>query len=278
MHKFDYDLLVIGSGPAGQKGAIAAAKLGKKVAVIDREDMIGGVSLHSGTIPSKTLREAILYLSGLEQRAFYGRDYTLKDKINHKDLQVRMKKVLEREVEIVRDQFRRNRVHLRNGTAQFLDPHTLDITSEQGHDRITGEHILIACGSRPANNPNVPVDGVRIFDVDQMKLQTALPREIIIVGAGVIGLEFAAMFAALNIEVTIIEQRDEILGFVDNEITERLSYHMRNLGVIFRLGGKNDLGGSVRRRTGWWPTWKATRKSAETACCTRWGGRPTPIC
>jgi NAD(P) transhydrogenase len=238
MRKYDYDLLVIGSGPAGQKGAIAASKLGKSVAVIDREDMIGGVSLHSGTIPSKTLREAILYLSGLEQRAFYGKDYTVKDKINRNDLRLRVRRVLHREIEVIRSQFRRNQVVFLNGTAQFVDPHALEVTSDEGQSRVTGENILIACGTRSAHNPKVPIDGAKIFDVDQLGLLEVLPQHTIIVGAGVIGLEFAAMFAALNIKVTVIEQRDEILSFIDDEITERLRYHMRNLGVTFRLGEK----------------------------------------
>lgn len=238
MRRFDYDLLVIGSGPAGQKGAIAASKLGKSVAVIDREDMIGGVSLHSGTIPSKTLREAILYLSGLEQRAFYGKDYTVKDKIDRNDLRLRVRRVLHREIEVIRSQFRRNQVVFLNGTAQFVDPHTLEITSETGQIRITSDNILIACGTRSAHNPRVPIDGTKIFDVDQLRLLEDLPQQTIIVGAGVIGLEFAAMFAALNIKVTVIEQRDDILGFIDDEITDRLRYHMRNLGVTFRLGEK----------------------------------------
>jgi NAD(P) transhydrogenase len=236
MSKYHYDLLVIGSGPAGQKGAIAASKLGKSVAIIDREDMIGGVSLHSGTIPSKTLREAILYLSGLEQRAFYGKDYAVKDRINRNDLRVRIRKVLDREIEVIKDQFKRNHIKFLNGTAQFINPHLLEITSDAGHSRVSAEHILIACGTRPAHHPEIPVDGVKIFDVDQLRLLEELPREVIVVGAGVIGLEFAAMFAALNMKVTVIEQRNEILGFVDHEITERLQYHMRNLGVTFRLG------------------------------------------
>jgi NAD(P) transhydrogenase len=238
MSNFDYDLLVIGSGPAGQKGAIAASKLDKKVAIIDREDMIGGVSLHSGTIPSKTLREAILYLSGFEQRAFYGKDYTLKQKINRNDIRVRIQKVLRREIEIIKDQFKRNDVDFINGTAQFIDEHTLEVTGGAGQTRVSGENILIACGSRPSHNPTVLVDGRKIFDVDQLSLIEKLPKEIIIVGAGVIGLEFAAMLAALNMRVTVIEQRNEILSFVDKEITERLLYHMRNLGVVFRLAEK----------------------------------------
>jgi NAD(P) transhydrogenase len=250
MHSHQYDLVVIGSGPAGQKGAIAATKLGKSVAVIDRKDMLGGVSLHSGTIPSKTLREAILYLSGLEQRAFYGKDYSLKEKINQNDLRLRIRKVLDLEIQIIKDQFKRNGIKMINGTAQFIDTHTLEITSDLGKTRVTGEKILIACGTRPAHNPNVPVDGKKIFDVDQLELLEEIPKEIIIVGAGVIGLEFAAMFAALNIEVTVIEQRDEILDFVDKEIVERLSYHLRNLGVVFRLGEmvisvELDLNGQV---------------------------------
>ncbi len=238
MSEYQYDLAVIGSGPAGQKGAIAASKLGKRVVLIDKKEMIGGVSLHTGTIPSKTLREAILYLSGFAQRAFYGKDYTLKEKIQQKDLEVRMQKVLQRESEVIRDQFKRNDVEIQHGTAHFIDEHTLNIQSESSERILTSKNILIAVGTRPAHNPQVPVENDLIFDVDQLRTLRDLPREAIVVGAGVIGLEFAAMFATLGIEVTIIEKRNDFLDFVDREIVERLRYHMRNLGVIFRLGEK----------------------------------------
>src|SRR5215813_7726871 len=238
MDSASYDLVVIGSGPAGQKGAIAAAKLGKRVAVVDRKEMVGGVSLHTGTIPSKTLREAILYLSGFQHRTFYGRDYSLKDTIEIDDLAFRVQTVMAREVEIVRAQLKRNGVTTYNGTAKFADPHTLEVESADEKTVLRGEHILIACGTRPAHSPTVPLYGKRIIDSDQIRNARKIPKELIVVGAGVIGLEYASMFTALNIRVTIIEQRPTILDFVDREMVEALYYFMRQRGATFRLGEK----------------------------------------
>ncbi len=233
-----YDLLVIGSGPAGQKGAIAAAKLGKKVAVVDKKNRIGGVSLHGGTIPSKTLREAILYLTGFRQRSFYGSDYTVMQHISTRDLRDRVNTVVEREMQVVRAQLRRNHVETIDGWARFVDPHTVEVESENGPQRISGSFILIACGSRAAESPNLPLDAEKIHDASELQLADALPREMIVVGAGVIGIEYASMFAALGLEVTIIEGRPTILDFVDREIVERLVVYLRNLGTVFRLGEK----------------------------------------
>ncbi|HMF09462.1 MAG TPA: Si-specific NAD(P)(+) transhydrogenase, partial [Thermoanaerobaculia bacterium] len=233
-----YDLVVIGSGPAGQKGAIAAAKLGKRVAIVDRRERIGGVCLHTGTIPSKTLREAILYLSGFGQRAFYGRDYTVKDEISVADLASRVQMVTHRELEVIRAQLKRNRVTAVDGTASFLDPHRLEVATSNGAALLTAEHVLIACGTRPAESPTVPVDGRRILNSDQLLNLDRLPREMVVVGAGVIGLEYASMMTALNIKVTIIEQRPTILDFVDREMVESLYYFMRQRGATFRLGEK----------------------------------------
>ena len=234
----DYDLAVIGSGPAGQKGAIAASKMGKRVAMIDRKEMVGGVCIHTGTIPSKTLREAILYLSGFRERSFYGRDYTVKDEISISDLSFRVQAVLAREVEVIRAQLKRNRVELIPGTARFLDPHALEVQGIAGATQLTADNILIACGTRPAHSPTVPLDGRRIIDSDQLMNAERFPRELIVVGAGVIGLEYASMITALNVKVTIIEQRPTILDFVDREILEDLDYFMRQRGAIFRLGEK----------------------------------------
>ena len=235
-----YDLLVIGSGPAGQKGAIAAAKLGKRVAIIDRRESVGGVCLHTGTIPSKTLREAILYLSGFGQRAFYGKSYSLKDEISVADLGLRVKSVISREVEVVHAQLKRNHVTSLYGSARFLDPNTLEIESLTETIRVRGDHVLIACGTRPAEHSSVPCDGVRIIDSDQLISLEKLPRELIVVGAGVIGLEYASMMTAMNIKVTIIDQRPTILDFVDHEMTDALLYFMRQRGATFRLGEKVD--------------------------------------
>jgi len=238
MNENHYDLVVIGSGPAGQKGAIAAAKLGKRVAVIDRQEMIGGVSLHTGTIPSKTLREAVLYLSGFRQRSFYGKDYTLKENISISDLAFRIETVLERELAVVRAQLHRNGITTIYGTARFLDAHTIEVETIEGPVILNSDYVLIACGTRPAHSPTIPFDGKRIIDSDQLRQVEKIPREVIVVGAGVIGLEYASMLAALNIQVTIIDQRPTVLDFVDSEIIEALGYHMRQQGAIFRLGEK----------------------------------------
>ncbi len=236
MNDSQYDLIVIGSGPAGLKGAIAAAKQHLRVAVVDRRDMIGGCSLHLGTIPSKTLREAILYLSGVRQRTFYGMDYTVKENISAEDLKFRVHAVLARETEVVRAQFRRNGVTMIDGHACFADPHTLEVDTGDGARELHAEHVLIACGTRPAQSPTVPIDGKRIFNSDQLLELDTIPRELIVVGGGVIGLEYAAMFTALDTRVTLIEQRPTVLDFVDHEITEALMYHLRERGVTFRLG------------------------------------------
>jgi NAD(P) transhydrogenase len=232
----NYELAVIGSGPAGQKAAIAASKLGKKAVVVDRPGRLGGVSLQSGTIPSKTLREGILYFTGFRQRSFYGRSYHLKDDVSVGDLAFRVNTVRTRQGEVVKDQLRRNQVRVIEGLARFADPHTLDIESDAGSSRITAEHILIACGSRPAHNPMVPVDGKKIVDSDQLGALESLPRELIVVGAGVIGLEYASMATALGARVTVIEQRPTILDFADREIVETLTYWMRESGATLRLG------------------------------------------
>jgi NAD(P) transhydrogenase len=234
-----YDLVVIGSGPAGQKGAIAAAKIGKRVAIIDRKEMVGGVCLHTGTIPSKTLREAILYLSGFQQRSFYGRDYSLKDSVSVADLAFRINTVMAREMEIVRAQLKRNGVTTYHGAAQFVDPHTVRVESADGGTALlSGDFILIACGTRPAHSEAVPLDGRRIIDSDQLVSAERLPRDLIVVGAGVVGLEYASMLTALNIKVTIVEQRPTVLDFVDRELVEALLYSMRQRGATFSLGEK----------------------------------------
>ena len=232
-----YDLVVIGSGPAGQKGAICAAKLRKKVAIVDRGARLGGVSLHTGTIPSKTLREAILYLSGFRQRSFYGSDYVLQEIISMPDLSRRVTKVREHELEVVRNQLRRNGVTVLEGSARFTGPNALSVETNEGSRTIKAENVLIACGTRPARHPDIPCDGKCIFDSDQLiALDVEMPRSAIVVGAGVIGLEYASMLTALNIKTTVVDQRPTLLDFVDREIIDALTYHMRVRKTIFRLG------------------------------------------
>ena len=232
-----YDLAVIGSGPAGQKGAIAAAKLRKRVAVIDRRDMVGGCSLHLGTIPSKTMREAILYLIGIRQRTFYGADYRAKENISALDLSQRVDVVLQREIDVVKAQLKRNGVTTINGMARFTDANTIEIEAADGTSTtITADTILIACGTRPAENPLIVTDGQRVFNSDQLLHLPLIPRELIVVGGGVIGLEYAAMMTALGTRVTLIDQRPTLLDFADHEIIESLCHHLREEGVTFRLG------------------------------------------
>src|SRR5262245_13276815 len=238
MDNTTYDLVVIGSGPAGQKGAIAAAKLGKRAAVIDRKGMLGGISLHTGTIPSKTLREAVMYMTGFRQRAFYGSGYCLKERIGKEDLSVRVRAVQERELEVVRHQFRRNEVKVIQGSARFLDQRSIAVTTDAGEVSLTAEKVLIACGTRPARDPMIPFDGRTVIDAGELERLADIPKELIVVGAGVIGIEYVSMCAALGVHVTVIEQRQEMLDFVDREIVEQLQYHLRNLGVILRFGEK----------------------------------------
>ncbi|MGB6431612.1 MAG: Si-specific NAD(P)(+) transhydrogenase [Candidatus Acidiferrales bacterium] len=233
-----YDLVVIGSGPAGQKGAIAAAKLGKRVAMVERGDMVGGVCIHGGTVPSKTLREAILHLTGFRHRSFYGSDYNVKSRVSIKDLASRVNQVVDRETGVVRDQLRRNDIDLFSGTARFLDPHSLQVDGEDQAQIINAEYVLIACGTRPARHPDIPFDGKQILAGDQFFQMDEIPKEMIIVGGRVIGLEFASMLTALGVVITLIEQRPAVLDFVDAEIVEALCYHMRFQGAIFRLGEK----------------------------------------
>lgn len=238
MEAHEYDLVVIGSGPAGQKGAICAAKLRKKVAIIDRKRAIGGVCVHTGTIPSKTLREAVLYLSGFRQRTFYGRGYVLKDRIAMSDLIFRAQAVMAREIEVIKAQLRRNYVATLEGEARFADPHTIEIRGEDGSQLVRGQHILLACGTRPAHSAEIPIDGKRIFDSDQLHELDEIPRDLLIVGAGIIGLEYASMFATLGVKVTLLDQRPILLDFVDREIVESLCFQLRQLGAVFRLGEK----------------------------------------
>jgi NAD(P) transhydrogenase len=233
---YDFDVLVLGSGPGGQKAAIAAAKLGRRVAVAERRHMIGGVCINTGTIPSKTLREAVLYLTGLSQREIYGQSYRLKDDITVADLAARTQHVIGREVDVIRNQLSRNRVKVLSGTARFTDPHTLSVVDESGRTaQVTAEKVVIAVGTRPARPNTVDFDDETIIDSDGIIHLERVPRSMVVVGAGVIGIEYASMFAALGTKVTVVERRDRMLEFCDPEITEALKYHLRDLAVTFRF-------------------------------------------
>jgi NAD(P) transhydrogenase len=234
---YDFDVLVIGSGPGGQKAAIAAAKLGRRVAIIERKDMIGGVCLNTGTIPSKTLREAVLYLTGLDQREMYGQSYRVKDEITIADLAARTQHVVGREIDVVRSQLSRNRVATMTGTGYFIDPNTIEVDDGDGRTRrATAEKIVIATGTRPARPASVDFDERTVIDSDGIVHLQSVPRSMVVAGAGVIGIEYASMFAALGTKVTVVEQRDRMLEFCDIEVVEALKYHLRDLAVTFRFG------------------------------------------
>jgi NAD(P) transhydrogenase len=234
---YDFDVLVIGSGPGGQKAAIAAAKLERRVAIVERKDMIGGVCLNTGTIPSKTLREAILYLTGLDQREMYGQNYRVKDEITIADLAARTSHVVGREMEVVRSQLSRNRVTILTGTGSFADPHLVEVDDGAGRPRrVSADKIVIATGTRPARPASVEFDARTVIDSDGIVHLKKVPRSMVVAGAGVIGIEYASMFAALGTKVTVVEQRDRMLEFCDGEVVEALKYHLRDLAVTFRFG------------------------------------------
>jgi NAD(P) transhydrogenase len=238
--EYDFDMLVIGSGPGGQKAAIAAAKLGRRAAVIERRQMVGGVCINTGTIPSKTLREAVIYLTGLNMRDLYGASYRVKTNITVQDLLSRTQHVIGREIEIIRSQLFRNHVELLHGMGSFVDPHTVAICAPDGRveRQVTAEHIVIATGTKPARPSSVDFDEKRIVDSDGILNLERIPDSMVVVGAGVIGIEYASMFAALGSRVTVIEQRDKMIDFCDDEIVEALKFHLRDLSVTFRMGEK----------------------------------------
>jgi NAD(P) transhydrogenase len=227
-----YDLLVIGTGPAGQKAAIQAAKLNKKVGIIERKTVVGGVCINTGTIPSKSLREAVLYLSGFRQRNIYGSEYRLKKKVTIEDLAFRANHVIKHEIQTVQDQMDRNQVDMFFGSAGFLDPHRLRIQRNDGALELTSDFIVIAVGTEPARPPDVPFDDKTIIDTDGLLTLKRIPDSIVIVGGGVIGTEYASILAALGIPVTLIDKRPRLLEFVDVEIVETLQQRMKDLGVI----------------------------------------------
>jgi NAD(P) transhydrogenase len=234
---YDFDVLVLGSGPGGQKAAIAAAKLGRRVAIVERREMIGGVCINTGTIPSKTLREAVLYLTGLSQREMYGQSYRLKDDITVGDLTARTQHVIGREVDVIRSQLSRNRIKVLVGTGRFHDAHTITVTDETGHEaKVSAGKIVIAIGTRPARPASVDFDDRTIIDSDGIIKLERVPQSMVVVGAGVIGIEYASMFAALGTKVTVVERRTRMLEFCDLEVIEALKYHLRDLAVTFRFG------------------------------------------
>ena len=247
-----YDLIVVGSGPAGKRGAIQAAKLGKDVLVVEKNFRVGGVSVHTGTIPSKTLRETVINLTGWRERGFYGVNYRVKKNISAEDLKTRLNMTLGHEIDVLENQFARNAVETIQGDAAFADDKTITVTDHTGsQQKFTADKFLLAVGTKPYKPDHIPFDGEQIIDSDDILALEKLPRTLTVVGAGVIGVEYATIFSALDIPVTVIDPRDPIMEFLDHELTSELVHELKDRKVIFHLGctveniEKNDIGQCV---------------------------------
>src|ERR1700719_1891738 len=230
-----FDLIVIGSGPAGQRAAIQGSKMGKHVGLIERREVIGGVCINSGTIPSKTIREAVLHLSGYYYQNVYGVNYRVKEKISMADLAFRVQHVIKTEIDVIQAQLSRNNIELITGLATFTDPHTVRFQNSRGAQAYSSEAIIIATGTKPACSPKVPTNGRNIVDSDQVLDMPEIPKTLIVVGGGVIGVEYTCMFAALGVRVILVEKRPRLLEFADSEMVEALSYNLRDHRVTMRL-------------------------------------------
>jgi NAD(P) transhydrogenase len=234
-----YELVVIGSGPAGRRAAVQAAKLGKSVLVVEGRKRVGGVSVHTGTIPSKTLRETVLNLSGWRERGFYGRSYRVKQHIDGADLGNRLGQTLQHEVDVLEHQFQRNGVRTVSGFARFVDPHHIEVTApDESELIIEGDRFVIAVGTQPFRPDYIPFDDKVIIDSDTVIEEPHVPRSLVVIGAGVIGIEYATIFSALDVAVTLIEPRDTFLDFVDREIIAEFTHQLRDRGMAIRLGAK----------------------------------------
>ena len=230
-----YDLIIIGSGPAGQRAAIQGAKSGKRVALIERREVVGGTCINSGTIPSKTMREAVLHLSGFLYQSIYGVSYRVKEKITMADLAFRVQHVIKTETDVTLAQLTRNGIEVLTGCASFVDSTHLRVDSSRGMSDCEARVIIIATGTKPATSPKVPINGRTIINSDQILQTPNIPKTLIVVGGGVIGVEYASMFAALGVRVILVEKRPRLLEFADAEIVEALSYHLRDSRVTMRL-------------------------------------------
>jgi NAD(P) transhydrogenase len=234
-----YDLIVIGSGPAGQRAAIYGSKLGKKVALVEMREVVGGACINTGTIPSKTMREAVLHLSGYNYKSIYGMNYRVKERITMADLAFRVQHVIKTEIDVTEAQLHRNNVEMLVGVASFVstspDQTVVQVTNSKGATLYSAKNVLIATGTKPACSAKVPINGKSIINSDLVLDLPALPKTMIVVGGGVIGVEYTCMFSALGVRVTLIERRPRLLEFADQEIVEALSYHLRDSRVTMRL-------------------------------------------
>ncbi len=230
-----YDLVVIGSGPAGQRAAIQGAKSGKRVALIEQREVIGGVCINTGTIPSKTMREAVLHLSGYNYQNIYGVSYRVKEKITMADLAFRVQHVIKTEIDVTQAQLARNGIEVLTGVASFKSSNSVLVSGTRGSSEANAEKIVIATGTKPANSDKVPINARTIINSDQILEMPSIPRTLLVVGGGVIGVEYTCMFSTLGVRVTLIEKRPRLLEFADSEIVEALSYHLRDHRVTMRL-------------------------------------------
>jgi NAD(P) transhydrogenase len=230
-----WDLIVIGSGPAGQRAAIQTAKFGKRVALIEKLEVIGGAAINTGTIPSKTIREAVLHLSGYQYQSIYGVNYRVKEHITMSDLSFRALNVIKTEIDVIHAQLSRNGIEVITGTARFVDPHHIQVNNSRGTADYEAGHIIIATGTKPAESPLVPFNGKTIINSDQILSMPEIPKTMLVVGGGVIGVEYTCMFATLGVRVTLIEKRPRLLEFADAEMVEALCYHLRDRRVTLRL-------------------------------------------
>jgi len=233
-----YDLIVIGSGPAGEKGAAQAAYFGKRVAVVESAPHVGGAGINTGTVPSKTLREAALYYSGLQQRGLYGIDYSLKENMSVTDFMHREHIVVNNERKLIEDNLSRHHITLIHGEASLKDAHIVRITSSSGEREIHGDILLIATGSSPFHPEGIPFDANLIYDSDTILRMNRIPKTMAVVGAGVIGTEYASIFTALGVSVILIEPKERLLPFVDTEMIHRLTDQLKLLGLKFALGDR----------------------------------------
>ena len=249
-----YDCVVIGTGPAGQKGAIQAAKLGKRVAIVEKSQVLGGTQINTGTIPSKALREAVLHLTGANREGLFGQTCRVKKNITIADLMSFSERVIHHEWEVIRNQFDRNGVELLWGKARFTGPHEVVIQGPEGDEHISADYFLVAVGTKPARPENVSFNGQTVFTSDEVMHLNHLPKTMIVVGGGVIGTEYACIMATLGVQVTLVEGQNKVLGFLDQEIADAFQYFMRQNGITLRLGERVEQihevdhhNGSVRR-------------------------------
>ncbi len=244
-----FDYIVIGSGPAGKRAAIQASKIDKKVLLVEKNEVVGGVTVHTGTIPSKTLRETVLYLSGWRQRGFYGKNYKVNHQIRAKDLKQRLSVTLRHEVEVLQNQLIRNNVTVVHGLASFISDKQISVALNDGEQAVyDADKLLICVGTKPHKPKNFPFDGQQVIDSDEILTLDTIPRSLLVIGAGVIGLEYATIYNALDTDVTIIDGRESMLGFVDKEIIEDFTHHLRDRKMTIRLG--EDVAKMTKRKDG----------------------------